>query len=585
MTLEQTRARTSDCGRRIALGLILCTALAPLARGSDLPDYRARTIYFLVTDRFNPHHPYDPYIDPDYPTATNATNCFVAVCSTEVEYRSYWGGDIPGVIEKLGYLHDLGASAVWLTPLMENVRDYGMGNGYGTGYHGYWVQNYDRVNPHFGSWEDVQSLSTALHAHDTRYMQDITLNHSNPNDTHVDGRLYRSSSADKTLIDSYANDIDPVTGRHFYKHFQSDPRCAATAGLADGQWSYWQLHHCLLADLSGYNQHVPTIANYLIHAGALWLDHGVDDFRLDAVKFPYPDFIARFTHAMIDHASDNGRADPPFFVGEWSNGGVGDTKSLRFANDYAAFATNIFDFQLALRLNQFIGGSAEDPSQQLDAAGLSGFLLKRVAAFAGRDTWQGVFIDNHDQMRTLVRLQKLQIGQAERERRMDLATVLMMTVRGIPFVYYGDEQYLANDEDGHDTTPPNINSDNDDPYNRPGMQSWSEDTPAFHIIQTLAALRREFPAIQRGEYVPVHADHDILVFERSEAEDTVLVAVNRGDAVDVALPGTLNLSPGAYAGLLGSATRANAGNSLTVTAQGASLHLNAISSLVVRVTQ
>ncbi len=581
MTPEEMTVCPTSHGRRTVLAAMLLTALTPLAQAADLSDYRARTVYFLVTDRFNPHHPFDPFIDPDYPTATNAVNCFVTVCTTEVEYRSYWGGDIPGVIEKLEYLHDLGASAVWLTPLMENVRDYGMGNGYGTGYHGYWVQNYDRVNPHFGSWQDVQSLSVGLHTHGMRYMQDITLNHSNPNDTHVDGRLYRSSTSDNTFIDSYDNDVDPLTGLHFYKHFQTEPRCQETATLMDGQWSYWQLHHCLLADLSGYNQHNPSIANYLVHAGALWLDHGVDDFRLDAVKYPYPDFIAHFTHAMISHASD-GKTELPFFVGEWSNGGVGDAKSLRFANNYPEFQTNIFDFQLALRFNQFIGGAAEDPSQQIDAATLNAFLLQRATGFRGRDTWQGVFIDNHDQMRTLVRLQKLQIGQSERERRMDLATVLMMTVPGIPFVYYGDEQYLANYDDGHDTMASNINGDNDDPYNRPGMQSWSEDTPAFHIIQTLAALRRNSLAVQRGAYIPVYADADVLVFERQEDTDTVFVAVNRGDTVDVVLPDPQALPPGLYMGLLDAASPANSGNSLRITTQGVTLHLNALSSLVVQ---
>ena len=582
MNQKPTRIVLPYSGVRILLAVVLFFLCVTNLRASDLSDYRARTVYFLLTDRFNPHQPYDPYVDPNYPTATNATNCFVTACTTEVAYRSYWGGDIRGVIEKLDYLHDLGVSAIWLTPLMENVPDYGLGTGYGTGYHGYWVQNYDRVNPHFGSWKDVEALSSGLHAQGMRYMQDITLNHSNPNDTHVEGRLYRSKSSDSVLIDSYDNDLDPATGLHFYKHFQSDPRCVATATLADGQWSYWQLHHCLLADLSGYNQHDPVIADYLIRAGKLWLDHGADDFRLDAVKFPYPDFIAGFTHAMIDHAAEDGRNDAPFFVGEWSNGGVGDSKSLRFANNYPEFATNIFDFQLALRFNQFIGGNAEDVTQQLDAAGLNEFLLRRTAAFRDRDTWQGVFIDNHDQMRTLVRLQKLGIAAVERDRRMDLATVLMMTVRGIPFVYYGDEQYLANYDDGHDTAPPNINGDNDDPYNRPGMRSWSQDTPAFQIIRTLAALRRDSLAVQRGIYQPVFSDGDVLVFARQEGRETVLVAVNRGAAVDLALPDTVGLMPGRYDNLLAKASPANGGNVFRVTAGNAILHLNAISTLVVR---
>jgi len=74
--------------------------------------------------------------------------------------------------------------------MFEGVRDYEAGIGYGTDYHGYWVTNYDRVNPHFGDFDLVRQLSKALHQHGMRYIQDITLNDSNPNDVHVFGRLY-----------------------------------------------------------------------------------------------------------------------------------------------------------------------------------------------------------------------------------------------------------------------------------------------------------------------------------------------------------------------------------------------------------
>lgn len=87
-------------------------------------DYRARTIYFLMADRFNPHQPYNPYVDPEYPDATNSVNCFVVSCTQETEFRSYWGGDIQGIIQRMDYLNHFGVSAIWVTPPMENVRAY-----------------------------------------------------------------------------------------------------------------------------------------------------------------------------------------------------------------------------------------------------------------------------------------------------------------------------------------------------------------------------------------------------------------------------------------------------------------------------
>jgi glycosidase len=157
-----------------------------------------------------------------------------------------------------------------------------------------------------------------------------------------------------------------MTMMWFYKHHQDDPRCQRLPFVADGGQSYWQLHHCLLADLSGYDQRNLTISAYLINAGKLWLANGVDDFRLDAVKFPFSAFLSKFTRAMIDRSLELNRP-APYIVGEWSNGGLGDEKSLSFADHYGAFATNILDFQLAGHLNRFVGGGFEDATQRLNA--------------------------------------------------------------------------------------------------------------------------------------------------------------------------------------------------------------------------
>ncbi len=567
----------------IAFCLLAMPVLAQQAdpESAQSTDYRSRTIYFLITDRFHPHEPYAPYIDPQYPDATNSINCFVEGCSQDEEFRKYWGGDIQGIIQKTDYLNDLGISALWVTPLMENVRAYVGGTGYGTGYHGYWVQNYYRVNEHFGSWPDVNQLSEQLHLNGMRYIQDITLNHSNPLDNHVYGRLYKSSTADSIFIRSYYDDFDYANRSQYYKHYQADPRCQAASKIADYDWSYWQLHHCLLADLSGYNQHNPAVADYLLGAGKTWIDNGVDDYRLDAVKFPFPDFIASFTSTMRDYLASLHRSSP-YIVGEWSHGGVGDAKSLSFANDYKTFGTNILDFQLSFALNQFIGGSYEAVTQQISAFDLDNFLHERVLSFNGRDTWQGTFLDNHDQIRTLVRLQKLGLtDEAERDRRMDLGTVLLMTVRGIPIIYYGDEQYLAYYNDGNTTAPEDVNSGDDDPWNRPGLNKWYETTPAFKTISVLARLRKTSPAIWQGRYITEYVDNDILMFERVENGEIVLVAVNRGSDKTISLPGPLGLKPGYYPGLLGDASEANQGNFITVARGGWTLHLNALSSLVI----
>lgn len=417
----------------------------------------------------------------------------------EEEFRKYWGGDLRGLEQKLEYLQRLGASAIWVTPLAENVRMYEGGTGYGTGYHGYWVQNYYQVNKHFGDWSDVETLSAQLHARGMRYIQDITLNDSNPLDNHVYGRVYNEDGC--IFVRSYEHDFDGVYCGRAYKHYQQTPQCQQAETIADTEWSWWQLHHCLLADLSGWNQQNPMTAQYLVDAGKTWIDHGVDDFRLDAIKFVFPDFVSSFTHAMIGHLEVLGRPDP-YIVGEFSGGGIGYPKSLFFANHYNYFKTNSLDFQLSFELNRFIGGPYEVPSEFADAGDLDKLLHQRVAAFQGRDDWMGTFLDNHDEIRTMTRLYVLSVPtETEREQRMDLGIVLLMTVRGIPIIYYGDEQYLAvYNAPGVTYDPQYVNSGSDDPWNRPGMKTWYENTPAFRLMSTSAGLRKNSPAIWRGSY-------------------------------------------------------------------------------------
>jgi cyclomaltodextrin glucanotransferase len=193
-------------------------------------------------------------------------------------------------------------------------------------------------------------------------------------------------------------------------------------------------------------------------------------------------------------------------------------------------------------------------------------------------------------MRTLVRFHKLGItNDTERQRRMDLATVLLLTVRGIPSIFYGDEQYLARYKDCEPRRPefcqvdPEDVNGHDDPYNRVGMTEWSEETAAFKIIAILANLRRQSPAIAQGEYRTLSADQDILVFERRHRQEVVIVVVNRGDAKTIALETGPNVAPDQYSGLLGATGEVNEGNWLTVAPGGrAMLHLGQLSAFVVR---
>lgn len=125
------------------------------------------TVYMIMTDRFANGDPTN-----DYPLGRRADGAD--------EIGTFHGGDLQGVIQHLDYLQALGVSAVWLTPLVEQVHGF-VGGGRGDfpfyGYHGYWALDYTRLDPNFGTEEDLRALVQAAHARGIKVILDVVLNH------------------------------------------------------------------------------------------------------------------------------------------------------------------------------------------------------------------------------------------------------------------------------------------------------------------------------------------------------------------------------------------------------------------------
>ena len=129
--------------------------------------------------------------------------------------------------------------------------------------------------------------------------------------------------------------------------------------------------------------------------------------------------------------------------------------------------------------------------------------------------------------------------------RLHEALAFQLTCRGIPTIYYGDEQYLHNDTNG-----------GGDPYNRPMMSSFSTTTTAFNLIHNLAALRQSNPALAYGTTQQRWINSDVYIYERKFFNDVVLTAINKNDSTGYSITGLLTALPsGSYsdylAGLLG----------------------------------
>jgi cyclomaltodextrin glucanotransferase len=462
-------------------------------------DFRGDTIYFIVVDRFfdgNPSN--DQGKDPrDFD-------------ATRTDFWKFWGGDLRGVIQKLEYLKRLGASALWLTPVFDQIDEViDIGGQQMTAYHGYWTKDFKRLDQHLVDRpEDVRvfarhdtvfdELLAEMHRRDMHLVLDIVCNHSNPHIGEARCELYD----DGKLLCRYDED----NGAWFHHHGDvgdwNDPHQVQSHDL------------CALAD---FNEESFAYRTYIKGAMKQWLDKGVDAFRVDTVKHMPIWFWQEFTGDMEVHKPDT------FMFGEWFQGGCWDPASIEFANKSGM---SILDFSwrnavVAALANRSAGG------------------FQDVAAVVERDhqfrdaTDLVTFVDNHDLPRFL--------SISNDPSRFRLAMLLTMVARGVPCIYYGNEQLLHCDTNG-----------GNDPFNRPMMTSF-EETPLVVDVSKLATLRSRSPAVQRAGMRTKWLDADRWVFTRAYLGSCAVVAANRSDQGCALEVSGLELADGHYDDVLGGA--------------------------------
>ncbi|NQY63736.1 MAG: alpha amylase C-terminal domain-containing protein [Alteromonadaceae bacterium] len=509
---------TTDSLKTVEDGLgVNCTA-------STATDFRNRTMYFVFLDRFS-----NGDTSNDNGNNVNATSS-VGGSGDINEWKKYWGGDIQGLINKLDYLQNLGITAIWVTPLNDNVDNSSNAGAY----HGYWGRDFYEVDEHFGNWELVDQLDAAMEARGMKLVLDFAPNHSSQNDKYEFGAVYKEG----VFQANEANTIWFHQNGAIGDCYDDNQETYCGAEWAD-PWAYRNKTLFNLTDFNhGVDSNTPS-DTYLIEAAKKWLAHGVDAFRIDAIKHIEPNFISRFTTEMRNINPD------VYIFGEWMDAGASDANSMAFLNE--GRGSELLDFNLRDNIENVI-------ADNISMINLNAHIASRAGAMNNQEDWQPIFLDNHDATRTSVYLQTTGIvnrsrqgkgySQAFANERQNLGMALVMTLPGIPTIYYGTEQNTAeftangDGEVGHD------------PYNREAIPSFSETTTAFKMISSLAALRKNSPAVATGSYQQKWLNNDILVFERKEGSDTVVVAVNKGSATTITVS-ALGLADGSYTNVLG----------------------------------
>lgn len=427
----------------------------------------------------------------------------------------YHGGDLAGVTSRLDYIQSLGATAVWLAPVFKNKPVQGAAGEESAGYHGYWVTDFTRVDPHFGDERTFAAFVEAAHLRGLKVYLDIITNHT------ADVIAYRECPQGKCPYRSRAD-----YPRKAYTPFvpKGEENVKVPAWLNDPRYYHnrgdatFRGENSELGDFIGLDDLAtedPRVVQGFIEIYGDWIERfGIDGYRIDTARHVNAEFWQAFIPAMLSKASAKGI--PSFYVfGEIAAEGIDVAQLARFTNG-AKFPA-VLDFAFANAVRMTVAGDAPT------------YVLARVFAddvvYAGGEKTARqlpTFISNHDMGRFawFVRNDRPQASDTEVAKRVMLAHAMLMTLRGVPVIYYGDEQGFA--------------GKGGDKEARQDMFGIAAKTPLSSMIAELAALRAANPAFRGGRQIVRNSVETPGLFAASRLDEVsgteILVAFNTSTA-------------------------------------------------------
>jgi neopullulanase len=403
--------------------------------------------------------------------------------------RAYHGGDLRGIREHLDYLRNLGVTAIWINPIYDND------NSSPQDYHGYGAVDFYAVNEHFGTLQDFQDLVNAAHAKGLKVILDVVPNHTGPRHPWVNAPpepdwFHGTKEHHLTSSGPFENLIDPHAPPKLWR------------ALVEGWFAG------VLPDL---NQENPEVEQYLIENGLWWAQEtGLDGYRLDTFPYVSRRFWSEWHRAQF-------RAYPHFFtVGEVFYPDPAVTSYFvggREVEGIDSGVTTVFDFPFYFALRDVILRDA--PMQRIIS------ILQRDWLYPRPDSLV-TFLGNHDVRRFLSE-------RGSSKEKLKLAFSLLLTIRGIPQLYYGDEIGMqgGDDPDNRRDFPGGVPGDPRNAFDVSGRTA--DEQEIFAHVQRLLALRREHPALRRGRLWEIDSDNRSYTFARVADQERLLMVMNNAD--------------------------------------------------------
>lgn len=513
------------------LGLTLALALtAPLAaQPAAKASFRTRTpdqevIYFVLPDRFDNG-------DPGNDRGGLAGDRLVT--GYDPTHKGFYhGGDLKGLTRKLDYIQGMGITAIWFAPVFKNKPVQGPKGDESAGYHGYWITDFTTIDPHFGTEAEFKGFVDAAHARGIKVYMDIIVNHT------ADVIQYREAGdySYRSKADFPFSRRGGVAGAPINPGFLGDhrPGPANWAKLADPSFAYtpfvptgeervkvpawlndptyyhnrgnsnWVGESALYGDFVGLDdlatEH-PRVVSGMIAIYSSWIDRfGIDGFRIDTAKHVNAEFWQAFIPAMQARAKAKGI--PNFHI--FAEVATGDPDPALLARwSHIANLTAPIDMAFAAAAQRAVSGKAGTE------------VLARM--FEDDPIYKGgekaalrlpTFLGNHDfgRFSMFVKQANPGISQDELLARTMLGHAMMLTLRGVPTIYSGDEQGFVSDGNDQlareDMFASKVAAYNDNDLigtdATTAQANFDVRHPLYRLIAELSAVRRSTPALTGG---------------------------------------------------------------------------------------
>ena len=452
-------------------------------KGFDSSD----VLYLIMPDRFANGDP------------SNDNLVMKTTCKTDSNDPSArHGGDLAGIEKHLDYIEDLGVTAIWLNPVLENDMQ-------GGSYHGYATTNYYRVDPRFGTNEDYVRLIDKTHAKGMRVVMDMIFNHCGSD------HIWMKDVPSK----DWFNNLDKYVETSHVKEVYFDPYASEydTKRMVDG----W-----FVPSMPDLNQRNPHVATYLIQNSIWWIEYsGVDGIRQDT--YPYADY-----KMMVDWCNAIYREYPDYnIVGEaWMNQTMGTAfwqKDSKLNERGNTMLKSVMDFRLmGLSHSAFFG----------DAGGMQALYEHLAYDYAYADIYNVLrFLDNHDTDRFLP-------AMPEKLDAFKQGIAFMLTIPGIPQFYYGTELLMNGTKQKGDgyirlDVPGGWPGDAVNQFEASGRTDIQNE--AWNYMQKLLKWRKGNEVIAKGKMKHFVPQNGVYVYARNLNGKQVVVIMN-GNAKESVLP-------------------------------------------------